>query len=72
MQIAKVQIAGQLDNVTLAKILKGALLALSGGIAVGIVAWLQDVDTAKILLLSFVSLAVPSITNGIKEFKAGE
>jgi len=66
------QLKNSFDEVTQKKIIKGFLLALSGGIAVGLMAWASGVEEAKALLLSFISLAVPTIANGIKEFMAGE
>jgi hypothetical protein len=51
------------------KILKGFLLALSGGVSVALVSYLQGTEAAKSLILLFVSTAVPAIANGIREFK---
>jgi hypothetical protein len=67
-----IQIKNSFDKITQEKMLKGFLLALSGGTAVALVAWLQGMEAAKSLILLFVSTAVPSILNGIREFKRGE
>jgi hypothetical protein len=65
------QVAWSFDAVTVRKIVKGFLFALAGGVAVGIVAWLQGIEAAKALLLVFVGTATPAIANGFLELKEG-
>lgn len=66
------QIAYKMDSETKRKILIGSLLALTGGVAVGLTAWLVGIDAAKALLLAIISTAVPTLTNTVKEYRAGE
>lgn len=66
------QIAYKMDSETKRKILIGSLLALTGGVAVGLTAWLVGIDAAKALLLAIISTAVPTLTNTVKEYQAGE
>lgn len=65
------QIANSLDSVTKEKAIKGLLIALTGGVAVGITAWLVGVDAAKVLLLAVISTLVPTAVNTAREYKAG-
>lgn len=71
MQILN-QVANSFDEKTKQKIWKGFLLALSGGIAVFLIAMFMGVDAAKAMVASVVSTLTPAIINGFKEYMAGE
>ena len=65
------QIANQLDPVTQNKILKGMVYAMSGAVAVLVVALLFGVGVDKASLVAFISWLVPAGVNAYKEYVSG-
>ena len=66
------QIANEFDPKTIKKIITGALIAVTGGIAVAFTASFAGVDAAKALLLAIVSTLVPTTVNATREYLVGE
>jgi hypothetical protein len=60
------------DDVTILKIKKGAVIALFGAFAVGLLllAWNMDIERASIV--AFIAWLVPFTINVVKEFLKGE
>lgn len=65
------QIKNSFCPVTREKIIKGAFIALSGGVAVGVlaVAWHLGIERASII--SLLAFMVPVICNAVREFFSG-
>lgn len=66
------QIAKQFDLITQSKILKGALIALSGGAAISLLTFLQGQDLGDATINGLVALLVPTLVNAVREYMKGE
>ena len=66
------QTAYTLDEVTKAKIVKGALIALSCVPFVGILLLAWNMDIERTAIVSLVAWLVPVSVNAIKEFVKGK
>lgn len=66
------QIAYSFDKLTQNKIVKGALIALSGGAAISLLTYLQGQDLGSATINGLVALLVPTITNAVREWSKGD
>jgi len=66
------QIKNSFDNETLKKIGKGALIAMTAGLALGFFDYLGTVDFTNPTLTYLVATLTPVAVNAIKEWRAGE
>lgn len=66
------QLAFTFDKVTLTKIGKGFLIAMTGGAVLGAIDYLQIIDITNPLLAQLVVVLTPTIINSIKEWMKGE
>lgn len=60
------------DSITNNKILKGALIALTGGAAISLLTYLQGQDLGNVTINGVVALLVPTLVNAIREYMKGE
>ena len=60
------------DKITQSKILKGALIALSGGAAISLLTYLQGQDLGNITVNGLVALLVPTLVNAVREYMRGK
>lgn len=70
--MANGQVSGQVDPVSEIKIYKGAIIALTGGIAVLVLLLAFGLGVDKATLTAFLAWGVPTGVNAIKEYYAGE
>lgn len=68
----EVQQSGKLDSITQIKILKGAVIALTGGLAVLILLVAFGIGVDKATIVAFFAWFTPVAVNSAKEFYAGE
>ena len=66
------QIKFSFDPITQNKILKGALIALTGSAAIGLLGFFSQLQISNPILAMFVVWAVPVAINAIKELMAGQ
>jgi hypothetical protein len=66
------QVANSFDRATLIKIAKGAIIAAGGAAALFILNYLGTINISDPLFASAVAWGVPTLTNLIKEYLAGE
>lgn len=66
------QIKFSFDKVTLTKILKGAMIAATGGAALAILNYLGALEVDNPLLASFLVWLTPVATNVVKEWMKGD
>lgn len=65
------QIAFSFDKITQNKILKGALISLTGSASIGLLGFFGALNISDPTLAMFVAWFVPFATNAIKEWMAG-
>ena len=66
------QIKNRLDQETLVKIGKGALIAATAAAALYILSAIQLIEIENPILVSFIAWFTPTLTNLIKEWRKGE
>lgn len=66
------QIKFSFDKITQNKILKGALIALTGSAAIGLLGFFGGLQIDNPNLAMLVAWVVPTLTNLIKEWMKGE
>lgn len=60
-----------LDIITKNKIVKGALMALAGSAAIGLLEYFGTLQVSNPMLAGFIVWAVPVLTNAINEWRKG-
>jgi hypothetical protein len=66
------QIAFSFDQVTVNKILKGALIAMTGAAALALLDYSGQIQIDNPLLASVIAWLIPTATNIVKEWMAGQ
>lgn len=66
------QVSGEMDTVSKIKVYKGALIALTGAVAVLIALLAFGVGIDQATLTAFLAWGVPAGVNAAKEYYAGE
>lgn len=66
------QVSGKLDPITQIKILRGAVIALTGALAVLILLLAYGIGVDRASIAAFFAWFVPVAVNAGKEFMAGE
>lgn len=66
------QFAYTFDEITKEKILRGALIALTGSAALGLLDYVGALKIDNLAVAAFVSWLVPTLVNVVKEWMAGE
>jgi hypothetical protein len=66
------QKAFSFDRESVKKILKGLLIACTGGAALGGLQYLGTVEINNLILAQVVTVLVPVLVNGVKEYIKGE
>jgi len=67
-----IQIKYSFDKITQNKIFKGALIALTGSAAIGLLGFFGALQIDNPTLAMVMAWAVPTLTNIVKEWMAGE
>ncbi len=65
------QLKNQFDEITIKKILKGALIAACGSASLYILQWLGTLNYGS-QLTPIIALIIPALVNAIKEYIKGE
>jgi len=65
------QVAFEFDSVTMQKIYKGFLIALTGGIAIGALTFAQEYDFGVAVINTVVATIVPVAVNSVREWMKG-
>ena len=65
------QIKYSFDKVTQSKIFKGALIALTGSAALGLLGFFGTINISNPALAMFAAWFIPTAINAIKEWMAG-
>ena len=60
------------DHVTIKKIIKGALIAMSGSAAIGLLDFIGALQIDNAAAAAVVAWAVPSLVNAVKEYVKGK
>ena len=66
------QIKFSFDSLTVKKIVHGATIAATASVALYILAYVGTVQISDPALAAVVAWAVPTLTNAVKEWAAGE
>lgn len=66
------QVKNALDDVSQLKILKGLVIALTGGVAVLCLLLAFGIGVDKAMLTAFIGWIVPTAVNAVKEYMAGQ
>lgn len=65
------QIAYSFDKITQSKILKGLLIAMTGGAALAGLNYIGTIEIDNAFLASWIAIMVPFLVNAVKEFIKG-
>ncbi len=68
----QIQYKNQFDKITQNKIVRGALIALSGGAAISLLTFLQGQDFGDATINGLVAWLVPTLVNMTREYLKGE
>lgn len=66
------QLKYSFDEITQNKIVKGALIALTGGAAISLLTFLQGQDFGDATINGLVAWLVPTLLNAAREYMKGE
>jgi hypothetical protein len=66
-----VQVRNSFDKITQNKIVKGALIALSGGAAISLLTFLQGQEFGDATVNGLVAWLVPTLLNAVREWQKG-
>jgi len=66
------QIKGRLDLVSLKKVGRGALIALTGGAVLALLNYVGTIHISSPILAGFIAWLVPTLTNLVREWLKGE
>lgn len=66
------QIRNSFDRESVKKMIKGALIAMAGAAAIGLLEYVGSLEINNPILAMVVSFGVPTLVNIIREYKSGK